>query len=178
MRYGNGWIGHEVLAYSTESIANGGMQIDVWDNNFPLVPYAIDVHPDGTWTYGAPYSGGMFSGSFSLSGAPGHRHGVLAVLPLFSPHDLNFFPSAIGGLGAGSLVDVSPGVSVDSATDADGFAVDVQPVVADAAVGDDGMILDLPSDRGEVTLSGADPALDVRGQDTYMTADASGPTDP
>jgi hypothetical protein len=178
-RFGGGWVGHEVLAYSLDPIAGGGYQIDVWDNNFPLHHYAIDVHPNGAWTYDAPYSNGMFGGTLSMTGAPGLRIGVLAALPLFEPSGLNYFPRANGGLGAGSLVDLPPETSALEAVDEEGNPVDIEAVASDdPTVGDAGQILDFPSDAGSVTLEGADPSLQVRGASTYMTADPGASADP
>jgi hypothetical protein len=171
-RVPGGWSGHEVLAYSLDPLAGGAFQIDVWDNNFPLHHYAIDIHPNDTWTYNAPYSNGVFGGTLSMAGAPGLRSGLLAALPLFKPSGLNYFPRANGGLGAGSLVDLPPGTSALEALDEEGNPVDVEAVASDEpTVGDGGQILDFPSDAGSVTLEGSDPSLQVRGASTYMTAD-------
>lgn len=167
---GQRWIGHEVLAYSMEPLSGGGLKIDVWDNDDPFVPYAIEVAADDSWDYNAP--DGPFQGEFSMSGAPGEDLGVLAVLPLFNPTGLTYYPEANGGLGSGSLVDVGPEESVASARDGGGEPVDVEPITADGG-GDNGAVLDLPSDSGEVELEGDDPSLDVRGEHTYMTAESS-----
>jgi len=166
------WVGHEVLAYSEETLPNGDLQVDVWDNNFPLNPYAIDVHPDGSWIYNAPYVDNAFFGEYSMTGAPGDQLGLLAVLPLFSPHGLHYYPQANGGLGSGSLVDVPAGVRIESAIDAEGFAADVQPVLTGDTIGDAGTVVDLPGDAGQLTLTGEDPGLDVRGEDAYLSASA------
>jgi len=42
-------------------------------------------------------------------------------------------------------------------------------------VGDDGQIVDFPSDAGQVTLNGSAPSLDVRGANTYMTLSSTAP---
>jgi Nidogen-like len=171
-RVPGGWSGHEVLAYSLDPLAGGAFQIDVWDNNFPLHHYAIDVYPNDTWTYDAPYPSGDFGGTLSMAGAPGLRLGLLAALPLFKPSGLNYFPHANGGLGTGSLVDLPPGTSALEAADEEGNPVDTEVVASeDPTVGDDGQVLDFPSDAGSVTLEGAEPSLQVRGASTYMTAD-------
>ncbi|HEY2479416.1 MAG TPA: nidogen-like domain-containing protein [Solirubrobacterales bacterium] len=164
---GYGYFGHEVLAFSAESQPNGDLDIDVWDNNFPGTYWTIVVHPNGAWTYNAPYPGGTFLTEFSLSGAPGRRLGLLAVLPLFRPAGLTYYPSATGGLGTGSLVDVAPEESLVSALDSGGAHVDIEPISADGE-GNNGSVVDLPSDAGEVTVEGAEPSLDVRGEHSFM----------
>ncbi|HEV3093060.1 MAG TPA: nidogen-like domain-containing protein [Solirubrobacteraceae bacterium] len=168
-------IGHEILAYSAESLPDGAVQLDVWDNNFPDQHYAIVVNPDLSWTYNAPYSNGDFQGNYSMSGAPGHTLGLLSILPLYNPSGLNFYPAANGGLGTGSLVDLAPGTTLSSATDSASNPVDVEPMLSNATVGDDGQIVDFPSDAGQVTLDGASPSLDVRGANTYMTLSSTAP---
>jgi hypothetical protein len=176
---GNRYIGHAVLAYSAEVENDGTLQIDVWDNNFPFTPYAIDIQPDGEWTYNAPYQNDDFDGEFSMSGAPGDNLGEIAVLPLFKPTGLQFDPSEAGtGLGSGSLVDVAPGTAIANATDANGDPVDIEAIASGATVEDDGAIVDMPSDAGSLELSGPDPSVDVRGANTYMTADASNSSNP
>jgi hypothetical protein len=165
--------GHAVLAYSAEPLDNGGLEIDVWDNNFPLLPSQIDVNPDGTWIYNAPYSDSRYQGVFSMPRRAGDGIGLLAVLPLFNPTGLHFYPQASDGLG--SLVDVPPGIAVSDMADSGGGDVDVEPVLADDTTdADDGLVLDFPGDAGQVTLTGTNPALDVRGADSYMTLNASG----
>ncbi len=162
-------VGHEILAYSAEPLPDGAVQLDVWDNNFPGQHYAIVINPDLSWTYDAPYSNGDFQGNYSMSGAPGHALGLLSILPLYNPSGLNYYPAANGGVGTGSLVDLAPGTTLSSATDSAGNPVDVEPVLSNATVGDDGQIVDLPSDAGQVRLNGSAPSLDVRGASTYMT---------
>ena len=174
-----GYEGHAVLAYSAEPLGNGGVQVDVWDNNFPGTSYYIAVNPDGTWTYNAPYGDHRYSGAFSMTGAPGAGIGLLAILPLFEPRGLTYYPAATGGVGSGSLVDVGPGVTVTGIADTAGSAVDVEPVLADDTTsGDDGVIVDFPSDSGHLTLTGPNPSLQVRGANSYMTVNATGDSGP
>jgi hypothetical protein len=164
--------GHAVLAYSAEVENDGTLQIDVWDNNFPFTPYAIDLQPDGEWTYNAPYNGAYFNGGFSWHGAPGDN-GRLAIFPLFKAAGLSFSPSAAGtGLGSGSLIDVAPGTTIEAATDSADDPVDIEPAASDSTVGDAGSIVDLPSDGGTLELGGSAPSVDVRGANIYMSADA------
>jgi hypothetical protein len=170
------WYGHEVLAYSLSNLSDGGLAIGVWDNNFENSPTEIDVHPDGSWTYSAVYPQGDYSGTLSMSGQPGDKLGLLAVLPLFDPAGLSFYPQANGGLGQGSLVDVPAGVDA-SATDANGDPVDVEAVTSDAlttAAG--GEVIDLPSDAGQVTLTGTAVSIDIRGPSAYMSLSAPSAT--
>jgi hypothetical protein len=168
------------LAYSAETTADGGLEIDVWDNNIPGHPESIFVEPNGTWTYDAPAADNLFPGDYSMSGASGYTSGKLAVLPLYDPTGLTFYPAFAGdnsgGVGTGSLVDVGAGVTISGITDAGNDPVDVEPVPADGSTPDNGEILDFPSDGGQVMLSGTDPSLDVRGANTFMTADAAGDT--
>ncbi len=171
-------VGHEVLAYSLEVAPSGRLQIDVWDNNFPGHPYSIFVEPDGTWTYDAPYSGSTFTGTYSLTGAPGYTLGLLAVLPLFDPTGLHYYPSATGGLGSGVLVDVPPEDEVAEATDADGRAIDVEPAPADEPGASNGEVIDLPSSAGSLQVTGNDPGADIRGEHAYMTAQEEGASSP
>jgi hypothetical protein len=132
------------------------------------------VAPGGTWTYNAPYSDGAFQGEFSMSGAPGNNLGLLAVLPLFRPTNLTYYPDANGGLGSGSLIDVSAESSLVSATDSGGNHVDVQPITADSPADNNGLVINLPSDAGEVTLEGEHPGLEVRGAASHMFAESEG----
>ncbi len=174
---GRGYFGHEVLAFSAESPPNGDLDIDVWDNNFPGTYYMIVVHPDGTWTYDAPYPDGTFLSQFSLSGAPGRRLGLLAVLPLFDPTGLTYFPGAVGGLGSGTLIDIGPEDELVSAEDSNGAHVDIEPISADAE-GENGAVIDFPSDSGEVTLEGEHPSLDVRGEQSSMSGTSGNSSSP
>jgi hypothetical protein len=171
------WVGHEILAYSMENLSNGGIRIDVWDNNFPGAHYAITVEPDGTWTYNAPYTNGDWQGTFSMTGAPGYKLGLLSALPLYTPTGLSFYPKEIGlGVGSGSLVDVGPGGEVSEPTDSEGNEVSIEPIASDdTTVGGDGVILDYPSGAGTLTVAGSEPSVDVRGTETNMTAEPNTP---
>jgi hypothetical protein len=175
---GTKYVGHEVLAYSAETLNDGTLQIDVWDNNYPdvnPVPGAIDVHPNGEWTYNEQYPGGDFNTLFSMSGAPGDSAGGLAVFPLFNPTGLSFNPSEAGaGLGSGAYVDVTPGSDLSTVTDGNAEPVDIEALASETSVGNAGDIVDLPSGSGSISLSGTNPSLDVRGPDTYMTAQGGG----
>jgi hypothetical protein len=178
---GDHYDGHEILAYSAEVEPDGTLQIDGWDNNSPDTapnPAAIDIQPDGSWTYNEQYADGRYGDEFSMSGAPGENLGELAVFPLYSPHGLDFNPQeAGGGLGSGAYVDVAPGSAIASATDASDEPVDIEAVADDSTSGDDGAMVDLPSGAGTVTLDGAAPSFDVRGPDVYMTASGGGSAD-
>jgi Nidogen-like len=170
-------FGHEVLAFSAEVHPNGDLAIDVWDNNFPGTYHTIVVQPNGTWTYNAPYPGGTFSREFSLSGAPGKTIGLLAVLPLFEPTGLTYYPAAAGRLGSGTLVDIGPGESLVSAEDSQEAHVDIEPISA-GGEGENGSVIDLPSDAGEVTVEGDEPSLDVRGETSYMSGTSGNSSSP
>jgi hypothetical protein len=175
--FGRGYFGHEVLAFSAESPADGDLDIDVWDNNFPGTYHTIVVHPNGAWTYDAPYPDGTFNTEFSLSGAPGRRLGELAVLPLFKPAGLTYFPNGVGGLGSGTLIDIGPEVELVGTEDSKGEHVDIEPISADAE-GGNGAVIDLPSDAGKVILEGEEPSLDVRGEQSFMSGTASNSASP
>ncbi len=168
--------GHAVLAYSAEPRSGGGLSIDVWDNNIPGEQRTFDIDRSGSWTYDGADVDRWAQGQWSMSASGGHPKGYLSVLPLYTPFDLHFFPEHVGGVGSGTYVDVPPGSTVQRAVDAAGAEADIEPVATGVADGDGGAIIDLPSDGGQVTLSGARPSLGVRGADTSMTADATGTT--
>ncbi len=168
--------GHAVLAYSEETLANGTLRIDVWDNNFPGQPQKILIRPDGTWTYvDAPYptdhSGFRLFGSvYSLNRGANREPGFITALPVYAPKELHLFPSQ----GTGSIVDIAAGGRISNAADADGFVPDTQTVLSsDIALGDGGQVLSFDTDAGELTLAGPDASASVRGADTYMSLDAS-----
>ncbi|HEX4752942.1 MAG TPA: hypothetical protein VH268_08585, partial [Solirubrobacterales bacterium] len=52
--------------------------------------------------------------------------------------------------------------------DSGGAHVDIEPISADGE-GENGAVIDFPSDAGEVTLEGEEPSLDVRGETSYMS---------
>jgi len=109
-----------VLAYSLSNLSDGGLAIGVWDNNFENSPTEIDVHPDGfVGTYSAVYPQGDYSWHVVMSGQPGDKLGLLAVLPLFDPAGLSFYPQANGGLGQ-ARSSMSRLAWTASATDANG----------------------------------------------------------
>jgi hypothetical protein len=167
--------GHEVLAYSFEELAGGALKIDVWDNNFPYEHHYILVHPDGTWDYtNAPYStqGGYryFGSNYSLRSRVGYPLGNLYVLPVFKPTGLHLYPGA-----GSSLVDLGAEGAAVSATDGGGEEVSGTPVVSgEPAYSGESFIFETAD--GSLDLTGPNPALEVRGADTFMSLTASGET--
>lgn len=178
--------GHAVLAYGMNTLTNGGVEIDVWDNNSaknpegiypPFTGYQIDVNPDGTWTYNAEDStnaagiplSGYFDSTYSMTGAPGYPSGNIDILPLYDPVGLNYYPTQVGAPGSGSLVDVPPGMTVSGLTDSNGEHVNIQPLILGPTTGDNGEIVNFPSGAGQFALTGTAGSLDVRGPDSYMS---------
>lgn len=156
-------FGHEVLAYSLDQASDGTITLGVWDNNFPNTPESIVVHPDGTWTYSAKYSGTRFTGGAVLALNHGHNLPIthLEVLPLFQATNLTFnpTPNGSGRIGAGSYIDLPPGSSA-SITDGTGQDEITLPTAADQG-SDAGEVAILPSGSGLVGVVGAG-AFDVR----------------
>ncbi len=166
--------GHEVLAYSFETIAGGGLKIDVWDNNFPGEPHYITVNSNGTWNYlEAPYptnNGYRYFGStYSLGGASGYSLGNIEVLPLYTPSGLHLYP----GQGR-SIVDVGPETVASSAIDENGDEP-IGQLTASGSLEYAGESLLYDTEGGSLEIAGAHPGLDVRGAETYMALEASGP---
>lgn len=166
--------GHEVLAYGFETLAGGGLKIDVWDNNFPGQHHSISVNSDGTWNYlDAPYpsSGGYryFGSTYSLRGAGGHPLGNIEILPVYKPSGLHLYPGA-----GSSIVDIGSKTTTESALDAEGNKPSAQLAIS-GALEYAGETLIYETEKGSLDVGGADPSLDVRGPDTYMALDASSP---
>jgi hypothetical protein len=167
--------GHEVLAYSFEEPAEGALKIDVWDNNFPDEHHYILVNSDGTWDYGdAPYAihdGYRYFGStYSLRPRGGYSLGNLYVLPVFNPAGLHLYPGS-----GSSIVDVGAEGTAVSATDGGGEGVSGIPVVSgEPAYAGESFIFE--TGDGSLDLTGANPSLEVRGADAFMSLTASGAT--
>lgn len=159
--------GHAVIVYSAKELADGTLELGIWDNNRPNQPVTLDVHPDGRWSYPLLWK----DESFSITNSS--KWGSLAVFPLFAWQGLHFFPEPGSGnsgspasIGSGAYAEVPAG-SQFTASDASDRPVDILPVIG--GLGDAGSTVVFPSGVGRIALSSAGQGITLRGSDTYMT---------
>ena len=169
--------GHAVDVVGLETLSEGTLQIKVWDNNFPGNYYDVFVHPNGTWTYDAPYyrwSYHYFGNTYSLSHEAGYASGTLEAYPLYTPKGLHFYPAK----GSGSIVDVGPSTTVSGALASDGTQPESQLIASGSkseSLSYAGEILSYDTPEGELALEGSSPSADVRGPEDYLAVSGSGP---
>jgi hypothetical protein len=164
-------LGHELLAYSLALLSDGGLDIGVVDSNFPDRHYDILVHPNGTWTYDAPYRYRDFSDVYSMSGAPGYHVGLLAAFPLFQPSGLQLNPSELpSGTASGAIANLRPGTAARAISAGNGGTNRADPLAADTGAMRAGSLIDLGTGTARMTLTGANPGITVRSADDLLTA--------
>jgi hypothetical protein len=155
-------IGHAVVAFDLRDAADGGFQIEVWDNNRPGLASTITVHGDGTWEY--PPLG--------WSGGPGE----MTFQPEYPPRGLHLTEG--GETSSGSDVTIAEvaadvhGLKTQAETD-DGTSTDVsiQPEVTDTG-SPGGHTSAVVTDGSKLTLSFADKhaGATVRGSGRVLSA--------
>jgi hypothetical protein len=155
-------VGHAVVAFDLRDAADGGFQIEVWDNNRPGLASTITVHSDGTWEY--PPLG--------WSGGPGE----MTFQPEYPPRGLHLTEG--GETSSGSDVTIADvpadvhGLKTRAETN-DGASTDVtiQPEITDTGshVGHTSAVV---TDGSKLTLSFADKdaGATVRGSGRVLSA--------
>lgn len=189
--------GHAVVVHSVKEV-DGGLEMRVWDNNFPLGAYqdvTVKVTRDGSVTWGDGsgygYSDDFLKGEMELAdpnlwtnftrwiGTNSTTKISMSVYPLYMPRGLTLTPEEGGtGVGSGSYMDLPAGAELVDAADGAGAEVGVRRIASATLGGPSGgpTIVNMPSGSGTVTISGDQSLVGVRGPTTLMTLEQPGGT--